>query len=188
MIEKIEHRSVDSLRPYARNARTHSDEQVQKIAASIAEFGFNNPILVDARGGIIAGHGRLEAAKLLGMETVPVVELTHLTDSQKRAYILADNRLALDAGWDEEILAAELADLQIEDFDLDIIGFSDDELEGLLVAGEPILEGDQTRDVGNGGSGELRYQVVVDCDDESHQGRLMERLEKEGLTCRPLIL
>lgn len=105
LAERIELRPIERLIPYARNARTHSEAQIAKIAASIAEFGFTNPILVDGDNGIIAGHGRLAAARKLGLREVPVIELAYLTPAQKRAYILADNRLALDAGWDEEMLA-----------------------------------------------------------------------------------
>jgi len=125
---------LDKLIPYARNPRTHSDAQVAQIAASIAEFGFNNPILVDTKNGIIAGHGRLLAARKLGLAEVPVVILDHLSEAQKRAYILADNQLALNAGWDETLLAAELVALQNEDFNLDLIGFEDQELARLLAA------------------------------------------------------
>jgi DNA modification methylase len=123
---------VDRLIPYQRNARTHSEAQVSKIAASITEFGFTNPILVDSTDGIIAGHGRLMAAKLLGMTQVPVIVLDHLSDAQRRAYILADNRLALDAGWDEDMLAAELADLESDGYELSLTGFSDAEISRLL--------------------------------------------------------
>jgi ParB-like chromosome segregation protein Spo0J len=105
---RIEYRSTDSLVPYERNARTHSEKQVARIAASIGEFGFTNPILLDGSRGIIAGHGRLLAAKRLGLEKVPCIDLGHLTDAQKRAYIIADNKLALNAGWDEELLRLEL--------------------------------------------------------------------------------
>ncbi len=132
MAQRIELWPVDRLQPYERNARTHSEAQVSKIAASIAEFGFTNPVLVDSSDGIIAGHGRLMAAKHLGLAEVPVVVLDYLTDAQRRAYILADNRLALDAGWDEEMLAAELAELQAEGFDLDLTGFDEAELDRLL--------------------------------------------------------
>lgn len=130
--QRIELWPVERLKPYERNARTHSADQVAKIAASIAEFGFTNPILVDSADGIIAGHGRLAAAKELGMPDVPVIVLDHLSDAQRRAYILADNRLALDAGWDNEMLAQELAALQDDGFDLELTGFSDDELADLL--------------------------------------------------------
>src|SRR5271163_4897462 len=124
--------SIDSLLPYIRNARTHTDEQVAQVAASIREFGWTNPLLVAADGTIIAGHARLAAARRLQMTEVPVIVLDHLTDAQRRALVLADNRLALDAGWDEELLRVELAALQEDNFDLDIIGFSDEEMENLL--------------------------------------------------------
>lgn len=132
LADNIELRSTEELIPYAKNARTHSENQVSQIAASITEFGFTNPILVDGEKGIIAGHGRLMAAKKLGLDQVPVVILDHLSDAQKRAYIIADNKLAENAGWDEEILTHELADLKDLNFDLDVIGFEDQELEKLL--------------------------------------------------------
>jgi DNA modification methylase len=132
MAKRIELWPVDRLRPYERNARTHSVEQVAQIAASIVEFGFTNPILVDSNDGIIAGHGRLSAAQELGLKTVPVVVLDHLSDRQRKAYILADNQLALNAGWDTDLLRGELQDLAEQDFDLSLIGFSDDELADLL--------------------------------------------------------
>jgi DNA modification methylase len=132
MAKRIELWPVDRLRPYERNARTHSAEQVAQIAASIVEFGFTNPILVDSNDGIIAGHGRLTAAQELGLRTVPVVVLDHLSDRQRKAYILADNQLALNAGWDTDLLRGELQDLAELDFDLSLIGFSDDELADLL--------------------------------------------------------
>jgi DNA modification methylase len=125
---------IDKLIPWARNPRTHSDVQVAQIAASIAEFGFNNPILVDTKAGIIAGHGRLLAARKLGLKEVPVIVLDHLSETQKRAYVIADNQLALNAGWDEGLLRIELAALQAEDFNIDIIGFEDEELMRLLAA------------------------------------------------------
>ncbi len=132
MAKNIEIWSVDRLIPYIANARTHSEEQIAKVAASIIEFGFTNPILVDGKDGIIAGHCRLAAARKIGMENVPVVVLDHLSDAQRRAYILADNQLALGSEWDSEVLAAELERLSEDDFDLDLIGFSDDELADLL--------------------------------------------------------
>ncbi|MDD3028824.1 MAG: site-specific DNA-methyltransferase [Alphaproteobacteria bacterium] len=132
MAERIELWPTEKLVPYDRNPRTHSAEQVEQIAASIVEFGFLNPILVDTASGIIAGHGRLMAAKQLGLKDVPVVILDHLTDDQKRAYVIADNKLALNAGWDEELLRKEMEELAASGFDLPIIGFSDDELAALL--------------------------------------------------------
>lgn len=142
---------VSELLPYAKNARTHSKEQVEQIAASIKEFGFTNPILVDGERGIIAGHGRLAAAKKLGLKEVPVLELSHLSPTQKRAYVLADNKLALNAGWDEKLLAEELTALHLEDFDLDVVGFSDDELAELL----PDFES------GDGGAGDGSEQTYT---------------------------
>jgi ParB-like chromosome segregation protein Spo0J len=138
MVKHIELWLLDKLIPFARNPRTHSDEQVAQIAASIEEFGFNNPILVDTKAGIIAGHGRLLAARKLELTEVPVIVLDHLTEAQKRAYIIADNRLALNAGWDEALLREELAALQQEDFNIDLIGFDDAELARLLAAQEAI--------------------------------------------------
>lgn len=132
MAERIQLWSLDKLVPYDRNPRTHAAEQVSQIAASIVEFGFLNPILVDTDAGIIAGHGRLQAAKQLGLAQVPVVVLDHLTENQKRAYLIADNKLALNAGWDEELLRAEITALAAEKFDLPLMGFSDDELADLL--------------------------------------------------------
>lgn len=132
MAKRIELWPLERLRPYERNARTHSAEQVAQIAASIVEFGFTNPVLVDSHDGIIAGHGRLMAASELGLKTVPVVVLDHLSERQRKAYILADNQLALNAGWDTDLLRAELQDLAEQDFDLSLIGFSDDELADLL--------------------------------------------------------
>ncbi|MCO6052356.1 ParB/Srx family N-terminal domain-containing protein, partial [Mesorhizobium sp. RP14(2022)] len=121
----ITYRPLVSLIPYARNARTHSDAQVAEIAASIREFGWTNPVLVDGDNGIIAGHGRVMAARKLRMRQVPVIELAGLTDAQKRAYVLADNKLALNAGWDEELLGLELADLDALGFDLSLTGFGE---------------------------------------------------------------
>jgi len=132
MADHIELKSVDELIPYSKNARTHSESQVAQIAASIIEFGFTNPVLIDGEKGIIAGHGRLMAAKKLGLKEVPVVVLDHLSETQKKAYIIADNKLAENAGWDEEILASELADLKDENFNLDLIGFEDQELEKIF--------------------------------------------------------
>src|SRR5216683_6534494 len=125
MVQRIEHWLLDKLIPFARNPRTHSDAQIAQIAASIAAFGFNNPILVDTKSGIIAGHGRLLAARKLKLEEVPVIVLDHLTETQKRAYIIADNQLALNAGSDEDMLRVELAALQEENFDVALIGFDD---------------------------------------------------------------
>jgi len=143
---QIEHRSVGDLIPYALNSRTHSEAQVTQIAASIREFGFTNPILIDEQGGIIAGHGRLMAAKKLGMAEVPTITLSGLTAAQKKAYVIADNKLALNAGWDNEMLRLELGELEGMDFDLDLIGFSVDEIAALQFDDEAETEMPELRD------------------------------------------
>lgn len=130
--QRIEHWPVERLKPYERNARVHSPAQIEQIAASIRRFGFNNPVLVDSRDGIIAGHGRVAAAKKAGVHTVPVIVLDHLTDAERRAYILADNRIAENAAWDSDLLTAELAALNDEEFDLGLLGFDEHELERML--------------------------------------------------------
>ena len=129
---KVEYRPIKSLLPYARNARTHSDEQIRQVVASIKEFGWTNPVLIDATGGIVAGHARVEAAKALGLANVPTIRLSGLTEAQRRAYVIADNKLALNAGWDEELLRLELIDLKDLDFDLALTGFDEQELADLL--------------------------------------------------------
>ena len=131
-VGNLESISIDALIPYARNSRTHSDAQVAQIAASIKEFGFTNPVLIDEDGGIIAGHGRTLAARKLGLSEVPCLRLSYLSEAQKKAYVIADNKLALNAGWDDEMLKVELSELKDLDFDLSLIGFDVDELANLL--------------------------------------------------------
>lgn len=133
----IEWLETKGLIPYAKNSRTHSEAQVAQIAGSIKEFGFNNPVLVDEDNGIIAGHGRVMAAQKLGLQAVPCIRLAHLSDTQRKAYVIADNRLALNAGWDDQMLTLELQELDGEDFDLSLLGFEADELNALL---NPIKE------------------------------------------------
>lgn len=142
----VQYRLVASLTPYAKNARTHSETQIAQIAASIVEYGWTNPILVDGEGGIIAGHGRVLAASRLGMSEVPVIELRHLSAVQRRALVIADNRIAENAGWDEEVLRLELAALRDEEFDLDLTGFDADALADLLEGEEPTNEGQSDED------------------------------------------
>ena len=138
--ERFEKVSIGKLIPYARNARTHSKEQVLQLRASLREFGFVNPVIVDKDYNIIAGHGRILAAKEEGISEVPCVFVEHMTDAQKRAYILADNRLAMNAGWDEEMLSVEIADLQGADFDIALLGFDDAELNKLLALDEDVKD------------------------------------------------
>lgn len=137
---EIIYKKVQDLIPYINNSRTHSEEQVNQICASINEFGFTNPLLIDDKDSIIAGHGRLMASKKLGMEEVPCIVLKGLTETQKKAYIIADNKMALNAGWDEELLKIELENLKELDFDLDLTGFNVDELDDILGKNEEEIE------------------------------------------------
>ena len=143
---QVEQWPVDRLIPFARNSRTHSDEQVAQVAASIAEFGFVNPILVGPNGVIIAGHARLLAARKLKLTEAPVIVLAHLSEAQRRALVIADNRLAEGAGWDEAMLRVEIEDLKTEDFDLDLLGFSQDELDAILADPEEAAAGHTDED------------------------------------------
>jgi hypothetical protein len=142
-------RPIEALKPYPRNARTHSKKQIREIADSISTFGWTNPVLVDGSGGIIAGHARVEAAKLLGLEKVPTIGIEDLTEAQKRAYILADNKLALNAGWDEVILAEELEGLLATeiDFGIEVTGFSIPEIDSLIEGLVPVEDGDPLEDI-----------------------------------------
>ena len=130
--QSIEQVPIDALIPYARNSRTHSDAQTEQVASSIKEFGFTNPVLIDGEGGIIAGHGRVLAARKLQMSDVPCIRLAHLNEAQKRAYLIVDNKLALNSVWDENLLALEIADLQAFNFDVGLTGFSANEIKDLL--------------------------------------------------------
>lgn len=177
-LKVIEQIATAELIPYARNARTHSEQQVQQIAGSIQEFGFCNPVLIDAQNGIIAGHGRVMAAQLLKLESVPCLRLSHLTDAQKRAYVLADNRIALSSGWDEEMLANELSDLHADEFDMALLGFDADELGKLLafeaeeIAPPVLADGDR----------EPFQQMTFTLHDDQAEAikRAMEQAKQEG--------
>ena len=138
---QVTYRDVNGLIPYVNNSRTHSDEQVKQVAASIREFGFTNPVLIDENSTVIAGHGRIMAANLLGLAQVPTITLAGLTDAQKKAYVIADNKLALNAGWDEELLKVELQGLKDLDFDLDLLGFDVDELGAMLASDAAAIAG-----------------------------------------------
>lgn len=141
MTHQIEYIETTTLIPYARNSRTHSEQQVAQVAQSIRQFGFTNPVLIDANGVIVAGHGRVMAAKSIGIKSVPCIRLGHLNEAQIRAYVIADNKLAENAGWDEEMLRLEMQHLQSVDFDLSLIGFTDEELEDLLQDDDPPQQG-----------------------------------------------
>lgn len=143
-LESIE---IDALIPYARNSRTHSEAQVAQIAASIKEFGFTNPILIDEDGGIIAGHGRTLAARKLGLSKVPCLRLSYLTDAQKKAYVIADNQLAMNAGWNEELLKIEIEHLKELNFDIGLLGFDNDFIKDLFDEEDPDDENNYTQKV-----------------------------------------
>jgi ParB family transcriptional regulator, chromosome partitioning protein len=144
---KIEYKPISSMNPYGKNARTHTDEQIKQVMASIKEFGWTNPILLDGKSGVIAGHARLEAAKRMGIDDVPCIELSGLSEAQKRAYIIADNKLALNAAWNDDTLRLELIDLKDLDFNLDLIGFNGEELAEIMYGPDfkPTSEDDQGR-------------------------------------------
>ncbi len=178
-------RRVDDLIPYARNSRTHSDTQVAQIAASVREFGWTNPVLVDGENGIIAGHGRVLAARKLGMEEVPCIELAGLTDTQRRAYIIADNKLALNAGWDDELLALELGELNAADFDMALLGFDAGELSAAMGLDEE-LDGEAPK-IDEGIDYKEKFAIIVDCADEAEQQATFERLDSMGFNCKVLV-
>jgi ParB-like chromosome segregation protein Spo0J len=172
--QQLEQVEVEALIPYARNARKHSNEQVAQIAASIREFGFNAPVLVDAHNGIIAGHGRVLAARKLGLTEVPCVRLSHLTDTQRRAYVLADNKLALNAEWDEEMLGLELSELRDMNYDLSLTGF--DESETLTSNESEQQKSDvQIHSV---------FEVIAECQHEEEQQMVYNILNEKGIKCR----
>lgn len=136
----IEYKNTSELIPYVNNSRTHSDEQVTQVASSIKEFGFTNPLLIDEQGGIIAGHGRLMAANKLGLEQVPTITLVGLSEAQRKAYVIADNKLALNSGWDNDALRIEIEQLQMLDFNIDLLGFDVYELEDVFDTENKIKE------------------------------------------------
>ena len=164
---KIEYKPLKDLIPYARNARTHSEAQVKQLAASIREFNFCNPILISSGNDIVAGHGRALAAELLGMDLVPTITLGHLSDTQRRAYVLADNRLAENSGWDMEMLRAEIAELEVEDFDTSFLDFDTGFTPDLPDDDEPKEK-------------EAKFNLLVTLDNEDAQQELFNELNDRG--------
>lgn len=171
--------NVKDLIPYVRNSRTHSEEQVIQIAASIKEFGFTNPILVDGENGIIAGHGRIMAARKLGLDVVPTIELSHLSEAQKKAYIIADNKLALNAGWDDEMLRLEFEELGDLDFDLELTGF--DLLEMTNIFDDEATAEEQDLKEENYSES---FSIIIECESEENQKNIFNKLDTEGYKCR----
>ena len=180
MERQLEWRDIDQIIPYARNSRTHSDEQVAQIAASIKEFGWTNPLLIDDENGIIAGHGRLAAARKLGHTKVPVIELSGLTETQKRAYVIADNKLALNAGWDDELLKLELHALDESDFNLALTGFDGEELAKIMF-GEIIDSIDPDEFSGDSSN---KWQLLIEYDSESQLAQAFDEAKERGLKCK----
>jgi ParB-like chromosome segregation protein Spo0J len=181
MTLKIQYKPIQDLIPYARNSRTHDEAQVAQIAASIREFGWTNPVLLDGNNGIIAGHGRVLAAQKLGETQVPTIELGHMSESQKRAYIIADNKLALNAGWDNEMLALEIQDLKDVGYDLELLGFDLNELQSINDEEEPQdTEGLPTNFTDS-------YEIIVECVGEFEQRKLLEDLTERGFKCKSLL-
>jgi hypothetical protein len=180
--DHVERRSVESLIPYARNARTHSDEQVAQIAASIKEWGWTTPVLVDETGQIIAGHGRVMAARKLGIEEIPVMVASGWSEAQRRAYVLADNKIALNSGWDMDLLKVELQDIGDMSFDLDKIGFSVEEMTSFFVEAENENKIPKQKELKN------TFEVAIECESEMQQEDIFNRLTQEGYKCRVLTI
>lgn len=174
---EIEYVATDDLIPYFNNSRTHSESQVKQIAASIREFGFTNPILIDEEQTIIAGHGRVMAAEVLSMSTVPCIRLSGLSEAQRKAYVIADNKLALNAGWDIDALSIEINQLADLDFNLDILGFDIQELASIL---DGEKEGTEPKEE----SYSEIFNIVIECKDEEEQEKIFNRLDTEGYKCR----
>ena len=175
---EIVYKKVNELIPYINNSRTHSEEQVNQIVASINEFGFTNPLLIDEKDNIIAGHGRLLASKKLKMEEVPCIVLSGLTEAQKKAYIISDNKMALNAGWNEELLKIELENLKELDFDLELTGFCEEELGYILNDGE-IEREDLSEKLCE------KYEIIIiKCKDELSMQEAYEKLVEEGYECK----
>lgn len=173
---QIVYKPTADLIPYVNNSRTHSDEQITQVASSIKEFGFTNPILVDEDGGIIAGHGRLMASKKLGLDEVPTITLHGLTDAQKKAYVIADNKLALNSDWDYEQLQNEINRLAEQDFNLELLGFDQQELAKLFDEQEEVELVEQEYSES--------FSIIIDCEDEQEQERIFNKLDTEGYKCR----
>jgi ParB-like chromosome segregation protein Spo0J len=173
----IEYESVEALIPYAANSRTHSDAQVAQIAASIKEFGWTNPILIDGDNTIIAGHGRLLAARKLGMDEVPAIRIGHLSKAQQRALVIADNKLALNAGWDFDLLKIELKELDDLKFDLNLTGFDINELSNLF--DDPVIEEKEIPE-------NMENQLLLSFEDEATLQQWYEKAEEAGVECKIL--
>lgn len=173
----IEYRPIEALIPYANNARTHSEQQIDLIAASIKEFGWTNPVLVDGDNGVIAGHGRILAARKMGQTSIPCLELSSLSEAQKRAYVITDNKIALNADWDDDILRSELKELVQSDFDVSLLGFDSKELNDLL-------EDFHYKDDSPAAVDEKKYLLMIEYDNEVALERAYNDANAKGLRCK----
>lgn len=169
-------RKVIDLIPYVNNSRTHSDEQINQVASSIKEFGFTNPILIDEDNGVIAGHGRLLASKKLNLDEVPCIILNGLTEAQKKAYIIADNQIALNSGWDFDTLKLELESIDELGLDMTITGFDLDDLAKMFDELEEVVPVEQQYS--------QSFSIIIDCEDEDQQEKIFNKLDTEGYKCR----
>ena len=175
--------TVDLI-PYANNSRVHSDEQVNQIASSIKEFGFLNPIIVDGDNGIIAGHGRVMAANKLGIKELPCVDASHLSEAQKKAYVIADNKLALNAEWDFDLLKIEIESLQEDDFKLDLLGFDVDELNGILGFDDIAEEDEEESEQDYEDKYKEQYGVIIMCKSAEEQEKIFNKMQQNGYEVR----
>lgn len=169
-------KKVIDLIPYVNNSRTHSDEQINQVASSIKEFGFTNPILIDDDNGVIAGHGRLLASKKLNLDEVPCIILNGLTEAQKKAYIIADNQIALNSGWDFDTLKLELESIDELGLDMTITGFDLDDLAKMFDELEEVVPVEQQYS--------QSFSIIIDCEDEDQQEKIFNKLDTEGYKCR----
>ena len=176
----IEYKNVDDLIPYVNNSRAHSDEQVTQIAASIKEFNFTNPILIDENNGIIAGHGRLMAAKKLKLEQVPTITLQGLTDAQRKAYVIADNKLALNADWDFDLLQNEILSLQELDFKIDLLGFEVGELNDILGLDDIAEDEEDEEPQDYEDNYKEQYGVIIMCKNAEEQEKVFNKMQQNG--------
>lgn len=186
---QIESINTHDLIPYAKNAKLHNDAQIHHIAKSIEEFGFNNPVLVDAENGIIAGHGRVLAAKELGLKQIPCIRLKHLSETEKKAYIIADNRLSeIGGGWDLELLETEMEYLYSSDISISLIGFDESFLNEVFDTGHTIIQtNEEKKQVHNDFEYKEKYAVLIECASENEQKKIYEKLTTEGFTCKVLV-
>lgn len=178
---EIIYKHVDALIPYVNNSRTHSESQIAQIASSIKEFGFTNPILLDEEEGVIAGHGRIMAAKLLSLDNVPTITLEGLSEAQRKAYVIADNKLALNSGWDDDLLKIELLELNDLDFDLNLLGFDDQELANIY---DPLKEDLESEYEIKEESYSEKFNIIIECNDEQHQEKIYNELNAKGYKCQ----